>query len=400
MAELNMPSLGADMAAATLVEWLVAPGDAVKRGDVVAVVETEKGAIEIEVFEDGVVAELLLEEGVKVPVGTTLAMIESSGASAPAPVSPPPPVSPPAPVSLTPSPSPASPPPASLAPSADGFVRSSPAARRRAAALGLDLGSVTGSGPDGAVRLADVEAAQVSAPATPATPATPAEKAAAAREAMRRAIAAAMARSKREIPHYYLSLEIDLRVALAWLEERNRDRSVTERVLPAALLLKAVARAAVKYPEFNGFYQDDRFQPSAAVHLGVAISLRKGGLVAPALLDVQDRDLDGLMTGLTDLVIRARGSRLRGSEMSSPTLTVTNLGEMGVPAVFPIIYPPQVAIVGFGRVTERPWVSEGRVIAAPLVTATLAADHRASDGHRGGLFLRAIDRLLQHPEKL
>jgi len=153
-------------------------------------------------------------------------------------------------------------------------------------------------------------------------------------------------------------------------------------------------------PEVNGFFIDGSFRPAAAVHLGVAISLRQGGLVAPALHDVAGKPLDTLMRELADLVRRARAGSLRSSEMSDPTLTVTNLGDTGVEAVYGVIYPPQVALVGFGRVAERPWVEDGRVTVMPALTATLAADHRVSDGHRGALFLARLRDLLQQPQRL
>jgi pyruvate dehydrogenase E2 component (dihydrolipoamide acetyltransferase) len=217
---------------------------------------------------------------------------------------------------------------------------------------------------------------------------------------MRQAIGAAMTRSKREIPHYYLSTTIDLQAAQTWLAARNAERPVTERLLPSVLFLKAVALALREVPELNSLWAADRPQPSPHVHLGVAISLRGGGLVAPAIHDADRKTLDELMSDLRDLVSRARAGTLRSSEMSDATITVTNLGDQGAEAVFGVIYPPQVAIVGSGRVVERPWVVGGQVVPRPVVTATLSADHRASDGHRGGLFLAAVDRLLQSPEKL
>jgi pyruvate dehydrogenase E2 component (dihydrolipoamide acetyltransferase) len=218
--------------------------------------------------------------------------------------------------------------------------------------------------------------------------------------AMRSAIAAAMARSKREIPHYQLAEPVPMRAALDWLRQANAARPVTERLLPVVLLLKAVALAAREVPDVNGFFVDGGFRPAAAVHLGVAISLRQGGLVAPALHDVADRPLEVLMRELADLVRRARAGSLRSSEMSDPTLTVTNLGDTGVEAVYGVIYPPQVALVGFGRVAERPWVEDGRITAMPVLTATLAADHRVSDGHRGAQFLARLRDLLQQPQRL
>lgn len=217
---------------------------------------------------------------------------------------------------------------------------------------------------------------------------------------MRRAIGALMARSKREIPHYYLSTTIDATAASAWLEQANLERPVTSRLVLPVLLLKATALAAAKVPEMNGFYENDTFAPSEAVHVGVAISLRTGGVIAPAIHHVNALSLDKLMTSLHDLVGRARSGVLRSSEMNDPTITVTNLGDLGVESVFGVIYPPQVALVGFGRLTERVVARDGMIEVRPCLTATLSADHRASDGHRGGRFLTEIDRLLQEPAKL
>jgi pyruvate dehydrogenase E2 component (dihydrolipoamide acetyltransferase) len=217
---------------------------------------------------------------------------------------------------------------------------------------------------------------------------------------MRQAIAAAMTRSKREAPHFYLSETIDLSAATRWLAEENRHRPVDERLLTGVLLLKAVAVALRDVPELNATWQGDRAVQSDAVHLGVAIFLRGGGLVAPALHDADRATVDELMQGFRDLVSRARAGRLRSSELSDPTITVTSLGERGAETAFPIIFPPQVAIVGFGRIVERPWISAGQLLACPVVTATLAADHRVTDGHRASVLLNALSHLLQEPEDL
>jgi pyruvate dehydrogenase E2 component (dihydrolipoamide acetyltransferase) len=217
---------------------------------------------------------------------------------------------------------------------------------------------------------------------------------------MQASIAALMSRSKREIPHYYLATDIDMQRAMAWLEAHNSRSPVQERVLPAALLLRAVALAIHDAPEMNGFFIDGAFRPSSAVHLGVAISLRGGGLVAPAIHDADRKSLGELMSGLRDLVRRARAGVLRASEMADPTITVTNLGDQGVETVFGVIYPPQVAIVGFGKLAERPRLEAGTIGVGAAVTATLSADHRVSDGHRGALFLAAVARHLQTPEAL
>ncbi|BCO34962.1 dihydrolipoamide acetyltransferase component of pyruvate dehydrogenase complex [Mycobacterium heckeshornense] len=390
-----MPALGADMDEGTLDEWLVKPGDKVARGQVVAVVETTKAAVEVECWHEGIVHELLVPVGETVGVGTVLATLLETGESVPAPRKPAArrakaSAQPPAAAAAQPTPAVAG---QEAAPHRRRWV--SPAARRLAESLGIDVAAVAGTGPQGAVTIHDVEHAAASAK-QPQPKYTAADRAA----GMRRSIAAAMSRSKREIPHYYLLQEIQLEKALAWLTERNAERSITERVLPAVLQLKAVGLAAQQFGEFNGFWQGGKFQPGQGVHVGVAINLRGGGLVAPAIHDVPDKKLDDLMSDLTDLVARARAGSLRSSEMSDPTITVTNLGDRGVDAVFGVIYPPQVALVGFGKPAQRVCVIDGGIRVITTVQTALSADHRATDGHRGALFLAAIDEFLQHPDAL
>lgn len=387
MQELKLPSLGADMDDGTLIAWKIKPGDTVKRGDVVAIVDTSKAAIDIESWQEGVVQELLVQAGDKFAVGTVMATLSGGAAPAAAPAA----QAEPAPQNLPATPAVA--PVAAAAPipaTATGRGRVSPAARKRAAELGLDPAPLSGSGPQGSVTLQDVEAAVV-------TLASPARDRGAA---MRATIGAAMARSKREIPHYYLGESILLARALTWLQAWNAARPVTERVLLGVLLLKAVACALRKYPQLNGFWREGRFEPAAAVHTGVAIALRSGGLIAPALLDVDKRPLPELMQGLNDLVQRARAGSLRSSELTSATITVTNLGEQSVENVFGVIYPPQVALVGFGGVREQVVAEQGAMKILPVVHASLAADHRASDGQLGARFLIHLDALLQNPEAL
>jgi pyruvate dehydrogenase E2 component (dihydrolipoamide acetyltransferase) len=417
MADFTMPALGADMETGKVVEWLVKPGDRVKPGDVIAVVETHKGAIDVECFLDGVIGQLA-PLGVDLPVGAVLAQVTAAGEAAAAPTPAPvtaPPAPAPAPPKVAPAAAPAqapahapSPAPAPLfAPSTRAKV--SPAARRRASELGIDADALHGTGVDGAVTLADVElaaaqprprAAPVAAPPTVTAPARASAKGGFDPALMRQAIAAAMGKSKREIPHYYLSATVDFAAAQAWLDAYNAERDPAERLLPATLLLKASAKALVEVPQLNGFWEGDAFKPGAGIHLGWAISLRGGGLVAPAIHDADRKTLPELMAALRDLVQRARTGGLRSSELTDPTITITSLGDRGAESVLGVIYPPQVAIVGFGRVVVRPWVVDGAVVARALVTATLAADHRASDGHLGGQLLAAIDRALQSPETL
>ncbi len=396
MAEFRMPTLGADMEAGTLVAWKKKPGDRVSRGVIIAEVDTDKAIIDVEVFTSGTLEKIVVQPGEKVPVGTVLAIIREEGAPSARPVTagaaetgqaagP----------EETPSPATAQPSPPRTAPAR---LRISPVARRRAQELGVDPSTIHGSGPDAAVTLQDVEATALQARDTRRQ--AMGEAAADKQTRMRQAIAAAMARSKREIPHYYLSMTIDMTPALTWLRAENARRSVADRLLYGVLLIKAVALALREVPELNSVWKDGQAVRSEAIHVGVAISLRQGGLVAPALHDADQQTLDKLMRGLQDLVKRARAGSLRSSELADPTITVTNLGEQGVETVFGVIYPPQVALVGFGKVVERPWVVDGRVQPRSLVSVSLSADHRVSDGHQGGLFLATLDRLLQQPDDL
>jgi pyruvate dehydrogenase E2 component (dihydrolipoamide acetyltransferase) len=406
MAEFLMPRLGADMTAGKVVKWLKRPGEQIKRGDIIAIVETDKANVDVESFIAGVLEKILVQPGdERLPVGTPLALIRAEAGAKPAAPTPAAAAALPAKAPVPPAPAPPllGPPaaaPTILAPSAAGErARISPAARKRALELRLDAATLAGTGPQGRVTLADVERAAQAAPAARAEPSL-AEAAAARQLRMREAIASSMARSKREIPHYYLACTIDMERALAWLTERNAGRAVTERLIYAVLLIKATALALREVPELNGFWIDNRAQQSETIHAGIAISLRGGGLVAPALHHADQRSLDELMVGFQDLVKRARAWSLKSSEMTDPTVTITSLGERGVESVFGIITPPQLALVGFGTPLERPWVVGGQVVPRPLLTATLSGDHRATDGHRGALFLAAVDRLLQQPEAL
>jgi pyruvate dehydrogenase E2 component (dihydrolipoamide acetyltransferase) len=364
MIEFRMPALGADMEAGTLVEWIKKPGDVVKRGDIIAVVDTDKGAIEIEAFDTGVFDRAVVEAGQKVPVGTVLAMLRAEG-EAPGMVA---------------------------APPAPPRVVVSPAARAAADRLHLDVHAVEGRGPGGAITVADVERAAARRRVTPAA----ADRGA----AIRTAIGAAMSRAKREIPHLYLSTTIDLAPAMTWLAAENQRRPVTHRLLPAVLFLKAVARACIEVPALNGFWKDQTFVAGPGVHVGCAIALRGGGLVAPAIHDVPAKALTAVAAELSDLVQRARAGGLRSSELSDATITVTNLGDLGVESGYAVIYPPQVAIVAFGRVVERPWVVNGQVAPRTVVGVSVSADHRATDGREAGRFLDAIDHALRSPEAL
>jgi pyruvate dehydrogenase E2 component (dihydrolipoamide acetyltransferase) len=420
-----MPTLGADMEAGTLVAWHKQPGDPVHRGDAIAEVDTDKGVIDVEIFTEGVLDEILVPPGRRVRVGTTMATIREAGetstarvgaaaaATRPEPVMPAGPIQPvetgeERPVPAVGSPAGAVRPAPVAAPlygpglATAGRLRISPAARRLARERRVDPATIPGTGRGGAITLADIEraATQGAAAAAPSV-SSPAPGISADRlQRMRQTIAAAMARSKREIPHYYLATTIDLHRAVAWLNAENERRPPERRLLPGVLLLKAVSLALRQVPELNAVWEGGTVVLRETVHVGVAVSLRQGGLVILALHDTSTRSLDDLMDGLRDLTARARAGRMRSSELADSTITVTSLGDRGVESVYGVIYPPQVAIVGFGKIVERPWAVDGGLFARPVVTATLAADHRVSDGHRGGIFLDAVDRLLQEPETL
>lgn len=388
MADFVMPTLGSDMTEGTLVEWKKKVGDRVTKGEIIAEVDTEKSAIEVESFFTGIIQQLITKPGDTIPVGTVMALISEEGKPAEEvevkvearPVK----ESTPSPVSE----------PIVSSPTEPGRLRISPAAKQLAAELRVDPSTLRGTGPGGAITLSDIHTA--AAAPTNEQPISSADRQA----KMREIIAAAMARSKREIPHYYLSTAIDMGRAMTWLKEENLKRSVTDRLLYGVLLIKAVALALRQVPELNALWKGSAAVQSPDIHIGVAVSLRQGGLVAPALHHADKQSLGELMTRFQDVVKRARAGTLRSSEFSDPTITVTSLGDQGVETVFGVIYPPQVALVGFGKVVERPWIVDGHVVSRPVVTASLSADHRVTDGHRGAVFLSAIDRLLQEPAQL
>jgi pyruvate dehydrogenase E2 component (dihydrolipoamide acetyltransferase) len=465
MGDFRMPSLGADMEEGILLEWLVAPGQQVHRGDVIAVVETPKSAVEVECFQDGTVRELVAHEGEQVPVGGVLARLDDGPPSAPAEKAPaasegeqaaePPRAVPQHAAHRTVSPlvrrrarelgldadevtgtgpggtvtrsdvetaaaaaaavTGAAVPRGSSArsgtPAPPGAVtaraRVSPYARRLAKERGVDPGGLTGTGPGGTVRAADVlRAVPGTPPRSPEPVAAPVPQRPARRAAetsadtMRESIAAVMTASNRDIPHYYLSTTVDMAAATDWVRRRNRELPVEERLVPSALLLLSAARAAREVPELNGHWVDGTFHPADTVDLGVIVSLRRGGLLVPVIPAAHERTVGETMAALRELTSRSRAGRLRGSDLVPPSITVSNLGDQGVESVLGVIYPPQVALVGFGAVSERPWAVDGLLGVRPLVTVTLAGDHRASDGAVGARFLKRLARFLQRPEEL
>jgi pyruvate dehydrogenase E2 component (dihydrolipoamide acetyltransferase) len=406
MADFTMPRLGADMEEATLVQWRVQPGDPIRRGQVIADVDTTKGVIEIECFDSGVVDKLVAREGETLPVGAVLAVIQSDAKEA----------------ATTEADSPGA--SSTDAPrrlskfkaeskTTDNLERATPdqqvgeahrrrvtpLARRLAGERGVDLSRVVGTGAHGEVTAADIEKLSTAAATSPADRFRP-TSADENRARLRMAIAGAMAKSKREIPHYYLQSPIDMSRALTWLERENENRPIAKRLLPIVLSLKALALALREVPQLNGHWFEGRLRNSDSVHIGFAIAMKGGGLVAPAIHDVDRKSLNDIMAALNELIPRARTGPLRSSEMTDATITLTNLGDLGVASVFGVIYPPQVAIVGLGRILSSPWVDDGQLVVRPLMQACLSGDHRATDGQTGSRLLGEFNRHLQSPERL
>jgi pyruvate dehydrogenase E2 component (dihydrolipoamide acetyltransferase) len=378
MMEFKMPSLGADMEDGTLVEWRKNPGDVVKRGDIIAEIETQKGLVEIEIFENGKVKKLFLQPGDKVKVGTTIALIAlTEGEQAGKMAEKEPEAMLPAAIAEEPQPE---------------RIRISPLARRLAEESGLDLSGLKGTGDGGVITREDVETVLAGL-------ASRQEKAREPGTGLRMAIAAAMSRSNREIPHYYLESRIDLRNAMNWLKETNAGLSPKERLLPAVLFIKAAALALRNCPELNAEWQNGLVMKKD-IHIGFVVSVKQGGIVVPAVHHADSKSPRELMNDLNDLIIRAKILKLRSSELSDSTFTLTSVGEGGADTVYGLIYPPQTAILGLGRISEQAVAENGMLDVRPCVSATLAADHRASDGLSGSRFLSLFNQYLQKPENL
>ncbi|MFV5701998.1 dihydrolipoamide acetyltransferase family protein [Flavobacterium sp. XS2P12] len=396
MIEFLMPSLGADMEDGTLIEWKKKPGDTVKRGDIIAEVETQKGLIEIEVFDEGTIGELLIQEGTKVPVGTVMALINPSGVpletkeeKIPEKES----------IVLQPIEEKRIE-PITAKKVVEIHIKASPLAKRIADDNHIDLSKITGTGPDGAITKEDVENAiaereKIEIEKTPVE----IEKRGTPAEAIRSAVAAAMSKSNREIPHYYLEKRIDMKNALTWLQIANEHRSVKKRLLPVTLLIKATAKSLTEFPELNAIW-DNGLHLKKDINIGFVVSLRTGGIIVPALHQVNLKNVDEIMDALNDIIPRARALRLRSSELSDPTITITSIGDGGADLVFGVIYPPQVALIGFGNIQEQPFATEGMIGIRSCVDVTLAGDHRATDGLTGSRFLFSLNKHLQTPELL
>lgn len=400
MVEFRMPSLGADMEDGTLVEWRVKSGDSVKRGDIIAEVDTQKGLIEIEVFDEGTIDKLLIKEGEKVPVGTVMATIIPAGEKTSMiresiPVKEKTTITDKAKADEKKKPI-KQPLKAGSAKSHDR-IKISPLAKRMAKEKGIDLSTINGSGPDGSIVKEDIDLA-VDMKVESHVEVTGGKKETAI-QGVRAAIASAMSRSNSEIPHFYLETRIDMSKALDWLKETNKKRDLKDRLLSVVLFIKATAKAVKEVPEVNAYWENG-LKLKDGINIGFAVSLREGGVVIPAIPNAEQKSPIELMTLLKDLIPRARALKLRSSELSESTITLTSVGEGNVDKVFGVIYPPQVAILGFGNIVDEAWAEKDVISARPVVHVTLAADHRAIDGYLGSRFLTALKNNLQNPTAL
>lgn len=360
--QVPMPSLGADMDQGKLMDWKIKPGDEVKKGQIIAVVETTKSTVEIESFREGKVLELIGQIGDQVPVGKPIAAFEVERSD----LAPPDAITP-------------------------ARLKISPAARKLAQDKNIELSKIKGSGPEGQIELKDIESVippdvkipQVSSGTN-----------------LREAIAKAMSRSKKEIPHYYLKSRVSIDPLMTWIDEQNKQRPAEQRLLVPVVLFKAVLESLKENPQMNGYYKDGHFEPNSSIHLGVAIALKSGGVLVPAIMDAQKMSLSELNSSFQDLAIRTMKGELKNRELTEGTVTITNMGDLGTEEVFGIIFPPQVALIGLGRIHKAAIVERDTVRAGFVIDITLSADHRVTDGLTGAHFLSQLEKKLKNPVQL
>ena len=405
--DLKMPSFGADMAEGMLVKWLVKEGEQIERGCIIAEIETNKGIIELDIFEDAVIEKLLLKEGEQVAVGTPIARLHSLSDTAaphqdaPAEIN----VINEAETVADTKPTPAI---TKVIPDEHDFILATPAARAFANKNKLSLHSVKALNDNKKIiTLATVEAiqnepsptAQENVPQTTAAPLRK-NKAEFDKDAMRQSISETVTRSKQQIPHYYLSQRLDITALEHYLHKYNTGVAPELRILLAAPLLCAIARTLMKNNQLNGLYENNHFSPGNTVNLANAVNLRGGGLVMPVIRDAQMLTPASMMEQLKEQVSRARNASLRASELNGGSFTVTNIGERGAEQMFAVIYPPQVAIIALGTPHQEALVVDEGIQIRSIIEATLAADHRVSDGHSGARLLYQLNQQLQKPEEL
>jgi pyruvate dehydrogenase E2 component (dihydrolipoamide acetyltransferase) len=402
--------MGYDMQEGTVVRWLKSVDTAVTLGEAIAEIETDKAVVEVESTATGLLRRILVPEGTTVPVGQAIAIIGAQDEELPETAAEPP-AAPEAPVAeaagIPPPPSPAK---EEAPPIPVQEVRASPVARRLAEERGIDLSQLTGTGPGGRITKDDVLAIEPPPEAAKAGPRPAAEAAVPSAEAaagqkvplsrMRQQIARVTVRSKQDIPHFYVSAEIDMTEAMELRRQVNSDPAKdAARVSVNDLIIKACVGALKKYPKFNASFAGDGIQLSELINVGMAIA-EEEGLIVPAIMDCANKSLAEVARASKDLIERSKSGTLHPQEYTGGTFSISNLGMFDVTSFAAIIHPPQSAVLAVGTVAQRPVVRDGQVTVAQTMTATLSVDHRVADGAEGARFLVEVRRLLEHPFSL
>jgi pyruvate dehydrogenase E2 component (dihydrolipoamide acetyltransferase) len=398
-----MPALSPTMTEGKLIKWLKKEGDKVSSGQAIAEVETDKSNLEVEAYDDGVLARITVQEGQMAKVGAPIAFLAGKGgakAAAPAPA----PAAPKAEAPKAAAPAPAAKAAAPVA-TPGGRLRASPLAKRMARERGLDLSQVQGSGPHGRIVKSDIEKALTQAPA-PAAARAPAAAAAAPGvrpepkavpvTTMRKVISQRMAEVKPGVPHFYLTVDVEMDAALKIREEA---KALESKVSVNDIIVKASAMALRRYPKMNVALQGDTILHFETVDVGIAVAI-EDGLITPIIRDADKKGLSAISAEARDLAERARKKGLKPHEYSGGSLTVSNLGMYGIDSFIAVINPPQAAILAVGSVSDKVVVRDGQMVVRKLMTVTLSGDHRVIDGAIGAEYLRELKALLEHPMRL
>ena len=402
MNQITMPKLSDTMLEGTLIKWHKKAGDKISVGDVIADVETDKATMEMEAFDDGLITELLIPEGGVVKVGQPIANLEGGKKSAAKSSAP---SAPAASTSAPAAPAAAKP---KAAVSTDGSrIKASPLAKKIALERGVDLSGVQGTGPGGRIVAADVPATATAvrgtAPAAPrievpfsdADTKTPLS-------GMRRTIAERLLASKTQIPHFYLTVEIDAAPLAKLRKDLNAaaEAAGTAKVTVNDFILLAAARAAKAHPKVNAAFAGDSIIEYASVNLSVAIAV-EDGLITPVILDAHNLSLREISGAVKDLAVRARSKKIKPEEYQGGTLTISNLGAFGIDSFYAIVNPPQAAILAVGAIVKKPVVNaQDQIVAGQRMTIALSGDHRVVDGAAGAEFLATIRKSLESPTTL
>jgi pyruvate dehydrogenase E2 component (dihydrolipoamide acetyltransferase) len=406
---IQMPALSPTMKEGKINKWLKKEGERLSAGDAIAEVETDKSNLEVEAYEDGFLLKIVVPEGGTAAVGAPIAFMGAQGEkveSAPVP----PHVAPSQPKpSASPAPAPDAPPvgrpPAQVVPcrrdaAVPERLLSSPLARKIASERGLDLGGLRGSGPQGRIVKRDVEEAASKGPALRRAPAGAPARRVPPQEVplsgMRKVIAQRLTEVKPGVPHFYLTIDVEMDAAL---KVREEAKAIEAKVSINDVVVKAVAMALRRYPKLNVSYAGDHALQYQNVDVGVAVAI-EDGLITPVVRDADQKGLEQIAAEVRELADRARKRSLKPEEYAGGSITVSNLGMFGIDSFLAVINPPQAAIVAVGAVSQKAVVRDGQIVARKMMSATLSGDHRVIDGATGAEYLRELRALLEHPLRL